>query len=109
MFNFVDVDLIGSGKMLQVARITEAAHEFTLHDKDHNLIVNRLYGGVVIHIIRMKLFLERNDDSGFNTLSSFYYESYKFDCGLHIDRESLLEKKRCKLMFQLSLKFKKQL
>ena len=52
-----------------------------------------------------KIILQRNDDPNFNVLASFDHksENYRFQCGLYVDREQLLEKKRAKIIVRSAL------
>ena len=126
------VDLIANGQHARAVvkrgtikffhRITEAGHVFQLLDEASEVIENgqiwmsghsyhskpenaEIFIPFTTRPQSQKIVLQRDDDPQFNVLASFQHqaESYRFQCGLYLDREQLLEKKRATIMVRSAL------
>eukprot|EP01084_Bolivina_argentea_P312265 540606_1 len=113
--------VIRIGNIKYFHKISEAGHVFQLLDEESNIISDGSIwmSGHSYHTQNNEIFipfsnapkygqkiiLQRNDDIEFNVLASFDHksENYKFQCGLYIDREQLLEKKRAKIIVRNAL------
>eukprot|EP01084_Bolivina_argentea_P174170 301691_1 len=114
--------VIKIGDIRYITRITEAGHLFQLLDENNKIIKKgsifmskHLYktnknGEIYIPFTTspnasQKIILERNDDPTFNVLTYFNHqsESYSMKCGIYIDREQLLEKKRANIIVRIGL------
>jgi len=111
------------GDIRSVSRVTEAGHVFQLFDEDNGLIEKgsiymskHLYkssnarGEIFVPFTTsptsaQKIILERDDDPNFNVLTTFRHqsESYRLQCGIYVDREQLLEKKRASIVLRPAL------
>eukprot|EP01083_Nonionella_stella_P301896 1038317_1 len=127
---FVDVisngrharSVIKIGDIRFVSRVCEAGHVFQLLDEESKVIQN---GSIFMskHVYKtdenaqifipfttrgqssQQIILERADDATFNILSTFDHqtEHYAMQCGIYVDREQLLEKKRASIVVRAGL------
>ena len=116
--------VLNIGDLRYVERVCEAGHCFKILDENNNIINKcktsifmdkHLYESNDNHEIfipftnssnnESTIIIQRDDDPIFNVLSTFKHEqeSYDLQCGLYIDREQLLEKKRASVIVRSGL------